>query len=424
MQDIDLAAPDPQLGFIGKYKLSIMLTPRRQYLAGIDKSAVVTFTTAPDQAMVFAVYAVLNADRGDVWILQATPVAGTLALPGGFISIMGGADEVVAMYHSDYRRATQFLAERQGQGARLFHRKANRWLVAKALGDAPTLWLPPSGLFDQGPWQLDLVQGWSPQTMANADLRYVRDLKRVCRPGLSFAGAQLQQADFSGAYLGASNFSNSRCQGTNFFDADMMNADFTGAVIDGAYFHGVDARGAKFPNAIFSKKGFNSGNVGRPTRFDSAILTKAVFDDCDLSKASFTGAKLAGASLKTSTLNGADFSKADLAGARLDGASALRAVFTDAAMTGATLSKAKLGAASFQRATLTKAQFDDAVFVLANESTAMVDFTGATLYQIDFSGCDLRAARIPVRHARSGGSDDPWHVGNPGRLSCRVHGIS
>lgn len=421
MQTIEVAAEDPKLAFIGKYKLSMMVTPRRQYLAGIDQSVVVTFTTAPDQAMVFAIYAVLNADQGDVWVLQATPVDGKLPLPGGFISIVGVADDVAAMNSSDYRQATQFLAERHGQGARLLHRKANRWLAAKVLGHTPTLWLPPAGLFDQTPWQLDLVQGWSYQTMANADLRYVRALQHVCRPGLSFAGAQLEQADFSGAYLGGCNFTKAHCKKTGFSGANIMDADFTGAIIEGAYFGGVDARGAKFPNVTFSKVGFDSRYATRATRFDGAVLTKAVFDECDLKKAKFAGAKLAGASLKKAILSEADFSKADMAGARLDDAIAVRATFTDAAMAGAKLPKAALGGASFQRATLTRAQFDDAVFVLADDGAARVDFTGATLYQIDFSGCDLRAARIPVRPVFHEHVDAEPSESNRRALLCRAH---
>jgi uncharacterized protein YjbI with pentapeptide repeats len=421
MQAIDVAAVDPKLVFMGKYKLSMMVTPRRQYLAGIEKSAVVTFTTASDQAMVFAIYLVLNADKGDVWVLQATPVDGKLPVPGGFISIMGSADEVAATYSVDYRLATQFLAEHHGEGARLFHRGAGRWLTARVSGNTPTLWLPPAGLFDQTPWQLDLVQGWSFQTMANADLRYVRGLQHVCRPGLSFAGAKLQKADFSGAYLGASSFVNAQCQGTGFLGADIMDADFTGANIEGAYFGGVDARGAKFPDAIFSKLGFNSLYATRVARFDRANLSKAVFDECDLRKAKFAGARLAGASLKKATLTEADFSKADLAGARFDDAVATRATFTDAAMTGARLTKAALGGASFLRATLTRAQFDDASFVLADDGAAMVDFTEATLYEIDFSGCDLRAARIPVRPAFHEKVDAKPDDGSRRALLCRAH---
>ena len=391
--------------FIGKYRLSLMVTPNRQYLTGDKGSPALSFTTDPKKALVLALYAASSAGERDKGvILQVTHES--VPMPGGFIGVPGLEGAVYALGTVDYRNATVFGMQMPAQGQiRLRHRKADRYLMAVMASSGMTLWLPPQGFFDEQPWQLDPVQLWNPQTMENADLRYVRGLRHLDVTRLSFAGAQLLQADFAGAKLMNCNFRNARCEQAGFIGADLSGANFTGANVTGAQFGGVSAVEAKFPGVRFSKGSFDS-RYGLPS-FERATLSSAVFDDCDLSGVKFVGAKLDKASLKKAKLRGTDLSRADLAEARLDDADAFNAIFASSGMTGATLARANLVGANFQKAVLTRACFEDAK--LARLGGKNADFTDAVLYEIDFSGCDLRYVVIAGRpnfHKEAGAVPD------------------
>lgn len=381
--------------FVGKYRLSLQVTPNRQYLAGDKGSPALSFTTEPEKAVVLALYAVPSAgERDQGVILQVTHDA--VPIPGGFIGVPGVADAVYALTTVDYRNATVFGMQMPAQGGiRLRHRKADRYLMAVMSRPGMTLWLPPQGFFDEQPWQLDPIQLWNHQTMENADLRYVRGLKQLCRKGLSFAGAHLLQADFAGAKLNDCNFRGAHCEATGFIGADLGGADFTGANVARAQFSGVQAVEAKFPHVRFTKESFDPryGSLS----FEKATLSSAIFDGCDLSGAKFVGAKLDKASLQNAKLRGTDLGKADLAEARLDGADAGGAIFAKSSMASARLAKASLAGANFREAVLTRACFEDAKFALPASIDKKADFTSAVLYEIDFCGCDLRYATIPVR---------------------------
>lgn len=389
----ELAQGDFPLLFQGKYKLSMEVTPRRQYLATAGQDPYLRFTTEPAQALVVALYA--SSDAGVVLQVAAEP--GAAPAPGQFVSIQGVADNVLGWTMADYRQATVFDAQPlQQQGlVRLRHRKAGRYLMARVAGQGVTLWLPGPGLFDDAPWRLDPVQLWNSKTMENADLRYVRGLKYLCKQGQSFASARLQQADFGGAKLNGCDFSKAHCEGAGFIGADIGGTDFTGTAIDGAQFGGARAKGAKFPGAKFKPAHFLERD-GAPL-FEGATLTGASFEKCRLDGTKFAGAQLDGAIFKEASLRGADLSGAALAGANFEGATADGATFIKSTLAGATLDKAALAGASFVDADLARASFAQARFVLQSGSGKPVDFTRAILHEIDFSGCDLRAATIPVR---------------------------
>lgn len=398
----------PQAGFAlvfqGKYKLSMMVTPRRQYLTGSKASPKVSFTTAPEQAMVFALYFVMESGGGASQgvILQVTPTDGDAARPGGFISVAGRDGDVFALNAFDASQATVFEPEfLPGPRVRLRHRTAGRHLMARTpKGDQEmTLWLPPLGRYDDEPWQLDPILVWDYQTMEGKDLRYVQGLRYRCWDArkLSFKAAQLQYADFSGARLVECDFTKANCEGASFEDATLQASNFTSAAIKGANFSGMAANKTKFPGVDFSEAIFNRSVAKRSPSFEEAILTGAIFTGCSLDRCSFKGAKLAGAHFDKASLLDADLSGADLAGATLEEADAQCAKFVKSPMTGATLKKAKLAGASFEEAILTKASFEDAKFSSTKSSAPLVDFTRATLYEIDFSGCDLRQAKITGR---------------------------
>jgi uncharacterized protein YjbI with pentapeptide repeats len=405
MEPVDLAAPDPTLRFEGKFRLSMMVTPHRQYLTSPADYPVVTFTTEASKGMVFALYRVTNADKPNVYVLQATPTEATpMPVAGEYFGLMGSADDVQAMNATEYRRATQFEGEfvDGGKSIRLLVRNANRYMTARVpVGrSAPTLWLPEKGsMFEQQGWQLDVVQRWNAQSMAGADLRYVANLRELCRGTISFAGARLERADFSNASVQGSNFTGARCEKTNFIGTELSGADFTGATITGAWLGGADAGAAKFPRVRFTDVNFDTFRSGRRTSFAGAMLEDAVLDGCNFGNADFTGGRLARASFLRATLKDTDFTTADLSGAKFGEAKAGGALFVGATMTGALLPGAELAGANFARAKLTRASFDGAHFDLPAAIKGRADFTGAVLYEIDFSGCDLRLPLIPGRPA-------------------------
>ncbi|MBB3226352.1 uncharacterized protein YjbI with pentapeptide repeats [Luteibacter sp. Sphag1AF] len=357
-------------------------------------------TTNATEAMLFALYDLRFPDgTKNVVVLQAMPGNLTLPMSGGFVVIMGDSDAVSGMNMFDYHQATQFITEPRGPGElRLMHRRRNRRLTVRATGGSPTFWLAPQNQFDDAPWRLDAVQEWRDGPMDNADLSYVLGLRHRIHSGQSFKGTKLDYASFTSAFLGNARFNGASCVGTAFNNADLAGADFTGANLTDAIFSGVDARGAKFPGAKFSAKSFDRTYAMFDTRFEKAVLTKAVLDGCSLGKVCFTGATLDEASFKKADLLHADFTDASAARVAFDEANAAGALFKNANLTGATFRKTRIGGSTFKASTLTDASFENASLDLPAGSP-LVDFTSATLYHIDFSGCDLRMATIVGRPA-------------------------
>ncbi|AFY58553.1 putative low-complexity protein [Rivularia sp. PCC 7116] len=92
--------------------------------------------------------------------------------------------------------------------------------------------------------------------------------------GADFRGANLQGTEFSDAILNAANFSGADLQGAKFDCADAEAANFTGANLEGATFYESNLEGALMVNA----------------NLKNAELLQTPFEGVDLSNVDLTGA--------------------------------------------------------------------------------------------------------------------------------------
>ncbi|WP_405659690.1 pentapeptide repeat-containing protein [Streptomyces sp. RK9] len=164
-----------------------------------------------------------------------------------------------------------------------------------------------------------------PESRIHVDPREVLDLH-----GLHLAGAQLRQADLTGANL----------RGTTLTGAYLTRATLTKAVLAGA-----TLTGAHLARATLTK-----------AELPGANLTKA-----NVSGATLTEAYLAGATLVQTNLSGATLFQTNLFGADLTKAKLIRATLIGAFLVGTTLTKADLS-----EATLTGAHLSGATLTEAN----------------------------------------------------------
>ena len=124
-----------------------------------------------------------------------------------------------------------------------------------------------------------------PQTAQTVPADYSgMDCRRFEVGARTFAGAQLQQADFRGMNLRGVSFRAADARGANFDAADLRAADFTGALVQGARFRRAGLQEASFRQAL--------------------LLS------AHLEHASVQGASFAGANLEWAWLEGVDFARA------------------------------------------------------------------------------------------------------------------
>ncbi|TDR47641.1 uncharacterized protein YjbI with pentapeptide repeats [Tahibacter aquaticus] len=403
----------PELEFERKFLMSIVIGRERQYLAKFSDGVFeLEFTTDRNRAQPMAMYRVRNAAVANTYMLQAAPTDDARSgWAGSFLAPWGsqGLFPTMFTYVADARR---FVAHQNGETLRLQDPDNRRFYVAARSEDGKIrLWAPsPGELFENATWQTETTLRWNRASMANADLRYVLQLRNICFGSTSFAGANLRWADFSGANLYKSDFRGAGFDYTLFAGATLSEADFSG----------VTAKECGFQDAImfdtdFRKTDLRTAVFGNST-FQRAKLGEAKFGDKNLVGCDFRNAKMAATDLRKATLTGVDFSGADMPGVLLDEANAQRAVFRKATLTGAQLYKAQLQGADFGEAVLTgarlfqadltSAKFVKAVLTKANigsavfgtfsdaEAAKRTTFSEATLYEIDFSGCDLSKVTI------------------------------
>jgi len=186
-------------------------------------------------------------------------------------------------------------------------------------------------------------------------------------PSAATANINLSGADFTGA----------RAPKSVYAGAIINETQFTTALLDGASFEGATGAGAKFVKA----------------RMAAANLSAAM-----LPRADFSGADLKGAALRAGDFSGGDFTGADLTNASLSAASIEDAVLARAFAPGGQFVDALAARADFSGTDLRAARFAgadlrDAVFAGADLSGA--DFAGARLQGADLSAAEgLTAEQI------------------------------
>ena len=397
MQDVESGADTSMFQFERKIALSIYMNPSVYYV-GVGTSGPYPFfqlTKDANKAVQFALYRVLGATPVDTYVLQYAPASDTPdLLVGALLAVWGsGAGPTGLMPTVEMRAATRFTLQRRGEEYHFQVQSNGLFLTAEAITGTPTFYLAKDGdLFHGHAWTARTSVLWNAQNMDNADLRYVTWLKNGCQPGSSFRNAKLRNASFREAALADAHFDGADCTNASFMDADISRCTLTGATLKKTMLDGAVASGLIAPKAKFDEVTFNVSS--KATVFDGADLDDAIFDNGNLAGARFVKAKLARATFLNCTLGPTtSFSEAEMPGAILDGAKAAGVSFEAAKLGGASLSKTQLQGATFKTAALSGAKFTDAAFGSIGTGPK-TDFTGATLYGIDFSGCNLAQATL------------------------------
>lgn len=243
-----------------------------------------------------------------------------------------------------------------------------------------------------------------------------------------FSGAILNMAVFVGANLGfaqlagtnavGADFTNAKLAGANLSRVNLRNAnlskcDLMGAQLLEADFSGVTAPEVKFIQIDLNPpEGAEQNMDGLPElpmqgiKFVGANLTKAMFLNCRMDDADFSGACLDGVvfltaigsrlnfsraslngfcAVKDARLQGCNFSGARLKKANFRGTDLHASVFNQAELTDADLSECMLTSCSFREALATNLQLVKAQLVGA-------DFSGANLQQANLQKANMKGA--------------------------------
>lgn len=192
--------------------------------------------------------------------------------------------------------------------------------------------------------------------------------------GISLAGRNLSDADFTGAILADCNLAGAKLERSIFFCADLRRAnlgranlrraDLRGACLRGAFMVGADMFETDLREGAIAERDA-TGNLTflhhklQPSEMQSVVLANANLERARMSgiiaiQADFTDAimrscKLVRANLRQSKLTGANLEGADLSGADLKGAN----------LAGAVLVKAKLNMAVTDQADMTGVLTDE-----------------------------------------------------------------
>lgn len=243
-----------------------------------------------------------------------------------------------------------------------------------------------------------------------------------------FTGATLAKANFAGANLGfaklagvdasAANFASAKLAGAdlsriNLRGADLSKCDLMGAHLVGADFSGVNAPEVKFIQVdLLPAEDAKPNLEGLPElpmagiKFVGAKLAKAMFLNCRMDDADFSGACLDGvvfltaqgsrvnfsaASLKSfcavkdCRLDHANFTAANLEKANFRGTNLHLSVFTKTTLADADLSECLLTSTNFKAASATNLQ-------LVKAKLSGADFSGANLQQVNLQKADMKGA--------------------------------
>lgn len=214
--------------------------------------------------------------------------------------------------------------------------------------------------------------------------------------GASFRDVLLEESSWAGCEMSSSRMEGCACKSSSFerasfFDARILACDL----------RAIGCSDALFSRAVVEGVDFELASM-RSSVFDNAILKKCSFSKAELSGASFTSGKFKGCDFRKAMGDRASFVGSSIESCRFDGALLLRgslsrcavrkscfelAVLSDGAFVGAELRGCRFTYARLERVTAREALFARCVFVGANAKGA--DFTRSTI-----NGCDFSAAAL------------------------------
>jgi uncharacterized protein YjbI with pentapeptide repeats len=165
--------------------------------------------------------------------------------------------------------------------------------------------------------EADLIRPTPPNEQPVITLKYAK-LENIELPHrIILKGADLQQADLSGAYLTDIDFRGTYLAGAHLEEVNLERAELQGADLSGTFLSGADLSGADLTDADLSnaeglwQKGTYLWNRG-------AGLNDADLSNANLSGADLTNANLSGADLINANLSGANLKGADVTEEQLD----------------------------------------------------------------------------------------------------------
>ncbi|MEZ4340602.1 MAG: DUF2169 domain-containing protein [Sandaracinaceae bacterium] len=208
--------------------------------------------------------------------------------------------------------------------------------------------------------------------------------------GISFAGANLVDADlsgldFSGRDLGEAILTRANLRGCRFVRANLTGVVLDDAVADGAVFDGAAMDGAHFDRLR-----------GQDVSFQGASLEDAHAEQAQLPRADFRGVRGARLELVACALPEARFDNASLDAAELSGSILTKASFVDASLVdawldgGVSAQGAELEGADLHLLRAQGSDFSDAGFKWTRADEAR--FSGSRLDRANFSFAQLTKA--------------------------------
>lgn len=231
------------------------------------------------------------------------------------------------------------------------------------------------------------------------------DFSRATLHGADFTGADLTGADLTGADLSEATFRGTsfvdvKAPETSFLESDLTEVDLSGADLTKCNFIEVLATGTSFAGATLTSAVllgvkatgavFRGASLGNLRVVRGSVMDEADFSGARLAGATMRGTRLAGSDFTEAHLDGADLSECDLRGAKLARATAREARFVKADLAGADFSDANLMGSLLQRANLRGTSLRGVNLFRADLLRATVDgdtqMEGAETEDVRFTG--------------------------------------
>jgi uncharacterized protein YjbI with pentapeptide repeats/uncharacterized RDD family membrane protein YckC len=216
------------------------------------------------------------------------------------------------------------------------------------------------------------------------------------------SGANLMQADLTGAFLSYSSMENA-----NWIDATLKQAQLNQAALAGSNFSNANLMQASFQQANLTDAKLTGGNLV------SADFTRANLQGVNAGRVQAQGANFVRSNLARSSWQGADFAEADFQGSNLahtdlSGARLRDANLANAQLQNANLTDADLSHANLQGAKLDGANFAGVTFMppqppTEDEFIRRVESPTGKLAGVDFTGVkNLNANQMAYICAQKG----------------------
>jgi len=219
--------------------------------------------------------------------------------------------------------------------------------------------------------------------------------------------------DYSYCRLRNANIGLRTLRNANFEGADLTDATFSGRFQP----WGCSFRGAKLIGADLDKCDIKPG-----TSFLQADLTGAKLTDGHLDGADFSGAVLRGVDFKTTRISATTFADAVLIDAILDGVVASGCDFGGANLHRSTIKNVTITDSAFVHADLSEAIFTKELTFKRNDfSRASFDFADMAYVNFTFTGCILDESSFYQVYTFGGTSQQKTEYEDKRFIDCRFH---